>query len=145
MRFLILLITISVMGMTGHTPQQAAGGNSNSHESIFRFYRFPSHPNLTHLCQQRVYSASGHEVTFDAFASSVRPSKLVAYYRRKMGDAGFAREGAGGLWRLPAGAPRPRRVLEIRAVETDNPSSQCEKRPPANSRAIILLSRMEHR
>jgi hypothetical protein len=138
---LILFIVISVIVLAGHGPRQAAGGKPDSPESVFRFYQFPSHPHLTHLCQQRVYSASGHEITWDAFASPARPSKLVAYYRRKLGDAGFTREGAGGSWRLPADAPSPERILEVSGVKTDNPSSQCEKRPPANSRAIILLSR----
>jgi hypothetical protein len=145
MGFLILFIITSVIGLVGHDPRQAAGDDSNSHESIFRFYQFPSHPDLTHLCRERVYSSSGHEITWDAFASTARPSKLVAYYRRKLGDAGFTREGAGGRWRLPADAPRPERVLEVSGVRTDNPSRSCEKRPPANSRAIILLSRIENR
>jgi hypothetical protein len=145
MGFSILFIIISAMGLVGRDTQQAAGDNSNSHESIFQFYQFPSHPNLTHLCRERVYSSSGHEITWDAFASSARPSKLVAYYRRKLGDAGFTREGEGGSWRLPADAPRPERVLEVSSVGTNNPSRHCEKRPPANSRAIILLSRRENR
>jgi hypothetical protein len=145
MRFLIVFIIISVMGLVGHDPQRAAGDNSSPHESIFQFYQFPSHPQLTHLCRERVYSSSGHEITWDAFASSAKPSKLVAYYRRKLGDAGFTREGEGGSWSLPVDAPRPERVLEVSGVGANNPSRQCEKRPPANSRAIILLSRIEER
>ncbi|MEO1126974.1 MAG: hypothetical protein AAFX95_23295 [Cyanobacteria bacterium J06639_16] len=146
MRFLILLfIIISVAGLAGHAPQQATGDNSNSHESIFQFYQFPSHPNLTHLCRERVQGSSGEEITWDAFASLARPAQLVAYYRRKLGDAGFTSEGGGGRWGLPADAPRPERVLEVSAVGAANPSRHCEKRPPANSRAIILLSRMESR
>jgi hypothetical protein len=145
MRLLILFIILSVIGPAGHGPRQAAGANPDSREAVFRFYQFPSHPRLTHLCQQRVYSTSGHEITWDAFASPARPSKVVAYYRRKLGDAGFTREGAGGRWSLPADAPSPERVLEVSGVGTDNPSRQCEKKPPANSRAIILLSRIENR
>ena len=145
MRLLLLCMIASVTALAGHGPQRAAGGGSNSTQEIFRFYQFPSHPKLTHLCQQRVRGSSGEEITWDAFASPARPSQLVAYYRRKLGDAGFTREGAGGMWRLPAAAPRPERVLEVSGVGADNPASQCEKRPPANSRAIILLSRMESR
>lgn len=142
MRLLILFIILSVVGPTGHAQRRAARNKSGSSESVFQFYQFPGYPKLTHLCQQRVYTSSGHALTWDAFASPVRPSKLVAYYRRKLGDAGFTREGAGGQWSLPADAPHPERILEVSGVGTDNPSSQCEKRPPANSRAIILLSRM---
>ena len=145
MRFLMLFMITSVLALAGHGPRQAAGEDSDSHEAIFRFYQFPGHPNLTHLCRQHVRGASGEEITWDAFASPARPSQLVAYYRRKLGDAGFTREGVGGIWRLPANAERPERVLEVSGVGADNPASQCEKRPPANSRAIILLSRMESR
>ena len=141
MRFLLLATIISVIGLTGHGPQRAAGKRSKSNDSIFRSYEFPSHPNLTHLCQQRVYG-SGHEITWDAFASSAKPSQLVSYYRRKLGDAGFTRDGKGGSWSRPADAPRPQRVLDIKAIGTDNPSDDCEKKPPANSRAIIIISRM---
>lgn len=141
MRHLILATIISVVGLTGHGSQRAAGNRSKSNDSIFRSYEFPSHPNLTHLCQQRVYG-SGHEITWDAFASSAKPSQLVAYYRRRLGDAGFTREGEGGYWGRPADAPRPQRVLDIKAIGTDNPSSNCEKKPPANSSAIIIISRM---
>lgn len=141
MRFLILATIISAVGLFGHGPQQAAGGSPKSNDSIFRSYEFPSHPKLTHLCQKRVYG-SGHEITWDAFASSAGPSRLVDYYRRKLGDAGFTREGKGGFWRRPADAPSPQRVLSIKAIGTDNPSDDCEKKPPANSRAIIIISRM---
>src|SRR5918998_5508779 len=142
MGLLSLFIIISAIGLAGHAPQRAAGGNSHSPEAIFEFYQFPSHPKLTHLCQQRIYSASGHAITWDAFASSDKPSKLVAYYRRKLGGAGFTREGVGGQWSLPAEAPRPERILEVSGVRADSPARQCEKKPPSNSRSIILLSKM---
>jgi hypothetical protein len=140
MRFLILATIISVIGLIGHGSQQAAGDSSKSNDSIFQSYEFPSHPKLTHLCQRRVYGSA--HITWDAFASSARPSQLVAYYRRKLGAAGFTREGKGGFWRRPADAPRPQRVLEIQAISTDNLSRDCEKKPPANSRAVIIISMM---
>ena len=110
MRPLLIATIISVIGLIGHGSQQAGSDSSKSNDSILRSYEFPSHPDLTHLCQQRVYE-SGHEITWDAFASSARPSQLVDYYHRKLGDAGFTREGKGGFWRRPADAPRPQRVL----------------------------------
>lgn len=145
MRLLVSFMIISATVLAGHGSRRAAGENSDSDEAIFQFYQFPSHPDLTHLCREHVQSSSGEEITWDAFASPARPSQLVAYYRRKLGKAGFTREGEGGRWSLPAEAPRPKRVLEISDVAANNPSSHCEKRPPANSRAIILLSRMESR
>ena len=141
MGLLILFTLIAVIGPAGQNPPPAAGAAPDSPEEVFRFYQFPSHPNVTHLCQQRIYSAAGHAITWDAFASPVRPSRLVAYYRRKLGNAGFTKEGAGGSRKRPADAPSPERILEVSGVGTDNPSSECEKRPPANTRAIILLSR----
>jgi hypothetical protein len=141
MGFLILVGILSVIGVIGHGSPQAGGDSSNSNDSIFQSYQFPSHPNLRHLCQRRVYG-SGHEITWDAFASSARPSQLVAYYRRKLGNDGFTSEGQGGFWRRPANTPRPQRVLDIKAIGTDNPASDCEKEPPANSRSIIIISRM---
>jgi len=145
MGFLSLFIIVLTVWPAGHAAQRAKGKSPSSNESVFEFYKFPGHPNLTHLCQERVYSQSGHEITWDAFASPVGPSKLLAYYRRKLGDAGFTREGAGGRWSLPADAPQPERILEVAGVKSDNPSRNCEKRPPANSRAIIVLSRRESR
>jgi hypothetical protein len=142
MRFLILVTTISAIFLIGHYSLQSAGANSNSNDSIFQSYNFPSHPHLTHLCQQRVYG-SGHEITWDAFASPAKPSKLVDYYRQKLGDASLTRDGEGGSWGLPADAPRPQRVLAIKAIGTDNPSRACEKSPPSNSRSIIIVSRMD--
>ena len=145
MRFLLLFMITSVVALAGYGPRQAAGAGSDSREEVFRFYQFPVHPKLTHLCRGHVLGSAGEEITWDAFASPARPSQLVAYYRRKLGDAGFTREDRGGIWRLPADAARPERVLEVSGVGADNPSRECEKRPPANSRAIILLSRMETR
>lgn len=142
MRLLFLFIIISATGLVGPDSQQAAGDDSNSNESVFQFYQFPGHPSLTHLCQERVYSSSGHEITWDAFASPARPSKLVAYYQQKLGNTGFTREREGGFWRMPADAPQPKRVLEVRGIGTNNPSRNCEKRPPSNSRAIVILSRV---
>jgi hypothetical protein len=141
MRLLIIATIISIIGLIGRGSEQAAGDSSTSNDSIFQSYEFPSHPKLTHLCQRRVYG-SGHEITWDAFASSAKPSQLVDYYHRKLGDAGFTGEGKGGFWRRPADAPRPQRVLDIKAIGTDNPSGDCEKKPPANSRAVIIISRM---
>jgi hypothetical protein len=128
-------------GLAGNCPAQSAGDKPQANDSIFKSYGFPSHADLTHLCQKRVYG-SGHEITWDAFASSAEPAELVDYYLQKLGKSGFTREGEGGIWRLPADAPRPQRVLHITAVGADNPARECEERLPSDSRAIILLSRM---
>ena len=142
MKFLTLVTIILMLGFGAFCSRQSIGTSSDSSESIFKSYDFPSHPNLTHLCQKHV-SGSGRETTWDAFASAASPSELLDYYHQKMGDDGFTKEGEDGTWRLPASAPQPNRVLDIMAVGTANPSRDCEKAPPSGSRAIIMLSRMQ--
>ena len=142
MKSLILVTIILLLGFGGFCSQHPIGTSSDSTDSIFKSYEFPSHPNLTHLCQKRV-SGSGREITWDAFASAAAPPELLDYYHQKMGDDGFTKEGEGGTWRLPASAPRPSRVLDIMAVGTASPSRDCEKAPPSGSRAIIMISRMK--
>lgn len=139
MGLLILFIIISAIGLAGPDPRRAAGDDPNPPGSASRFYQPPGRPNLTHSCRGRVYSPSGHGTTCDAFAPPAKPSKVVAYCRRELGDGGFAREGEGGRRSLPAEAPRPGRVLEVSGVGTDDPSRQCEKRPAAEPRASIPL------
>lgn len=144
MRFLTLaaIVAIILLACAGH--QQPADGKSDASDAIFRFHEFPAYPRLTHLCRERVYG-SGLEIHWDAFASPASPSELVDYYRKKLGDAGFTREGEGGTWRRPADAPSPKALMNIMAVGTDNLSRNCGKKPPAGSRAIIILSTMYKR
>ena len=140
MRASILMTIVLAIGLIGSYSEPSASSDSDANDAIFKDYNFPGHPHLTHLCQQRV-SGAGREITWDAFASPAAPREVVDYYRRKLGDAGFTREGEGGAWRLPAGAPHPHRVLDVLASGTDNPSRACENQPPSNTRTIILLSR----
>ena len=140
MKISILVILFLIIGLTENCSERAVGEKSDQNEVIFKSYDFPSHPNLTHLCNQRVYGA-GREITWDAFASSSAPSELVSYYRKKLGDAGFEKKGEGGAWRVPPD-DSPKRVLDIMATETDSPARQCEKSPPRDARTIIMLSRM---
>ncbi len=144
MKFLTLVLSISFIVLIGNCSQQMASGNSNVNDSIFQSYGFPAHPNLTHLCTEYVYGLDNH-ITWDAFVSPAKPSELVDYYRRKLGDAGFTREGEGGSWRRPADATQPQAVMNIMAIGTDNPSRNCKKKPPSDSRAIIIISRMNKR
>jgi hypothetical protein len=116
--------------------------NSDPNEQIFKDYGFPSHSGLTRLCGERVYSStSGHEIVWDAFASEDKPSDLIDYYRRKLGDAGFTKEGESGIWRLPAKAAHPKRVLEILPAGADAPYKSCEKLPPAKTKSIVMISK----
>ena len=117
---------------------------SKNHESIAEFYAFPLYPGLTHLCRKRVYvsgTVPGH-LTWDAFASEPSPSTIMEHYLLNLGDGGFNRENEEGTWRLPAGAERPSRVLDIYPVGQPGPHEECEKKPPPGSRSIVLFSRM---
>ncbi|HYJ45867.1 MAG TPA: hypothetical protein VEV81_04570, partial [Pyrinomonadaceae bacterium] len=115
--------------------------SSDPNEPIFKEYGFPGHTGLTHLCGERVYGFKV-EITWEAFASPARASEIIAYYRRKLGDAGFTAAGGKGIWRLPATAPRPQRVLEVMPVGADSPSKSCGKSPPAKTQSIIVISKM---
>jgi hypothetical protein len=141
MKFSILVTLFLIIGLADNCSQRAADENSARNDMIFKSYDFPTHPNLTYLCNQRVYGA-GREITWDAFASSSAPSELVSYYRQKLGAAGFERTGEGGVWRVPPDNGPPKRVLDIMAAETDSPARRCEKAPPPDARTIIMLSRM---
>jgi len=138
---LFLTALLFVVGFVGNYSTQSAEDKPDANDSIFKSYGFPSHPGLTHLCQKRVYG-SGSEITWDAFASTAEPAEIVDYYLRKLRKTGFTSEGKGGTWRLPADDPQPKRVLNIMAAGTDNPSRECEEHPPSGSRTIILLSKM---
>jgi hypothetical protein len=118
-----------------------SASRSDLNEKIFKDYGFPSHSGLVRLCGERVYSESG-EITWDAFASEDKPSDLIDDYHQKLGDAGLTRDGERGTWRLPAKAARPQRVLEILPVGTNAPYKSCENRPPANTKSIVMVSKL---
>jgi hypothetical protein len=139
--YLTALLSLLLTFPAGGHSTPAAGVGADETERVFKEYGFPAHKGLSHLCRQRVYG-SGREITWDAFASTLAPAQLVKYYRGKLGDAGFERDGEGGLWRMPEDAPHPSRVLSIMPVSTDGPFRQCEKSPPAGSKSIIMVSRM---
>lgn len=114
----------------------------DSIESIFLTYNFPPYPNLTHLCQQRVYMAGQgtKHITWDAFASEAIPSVIIEYYNKLLGNAGFAPEIDGGTWRFPE--DKPERVLSIMPLHAEGPHWSCDRTPPATTRSIIIISTM---
>lgn len=119
----------------------AGARSTDSNDGVFASYNFPAPDDVTHLCGQNVLG-SGREIKWDAFASADEPAALVEYYRRKLGDAGFTKEGEGGAWRLPTDAARPQRILHVMPTGAESPARSCEKKLPANSRSVILVSRM---
>jgi len=134
----ILLLALAVLAAS-QAPVRAA----TSIESMFKRYGFPAVSGLTHLCQQNVYPAGnpGWHITWDAFASGSTPSALVDEYRKKLGDAGLAREREGGIWRLPANAAQIERALEIVPTGAEGPHRSCARKPPVGSRSIIVVSK----
>jgi hypothetical protein len=115
----------------------------DSIKTIFHTYNFPTYPNLTHLCQQRVYmeGKGTKHITWDAFASEDAPSVIIEYYKKHLGNAGFSAEADGGTWRFPE--DKPERVLSIMFVEADGPHRSCKRNPPTNTRSIIIISKMD--
>ena len=136
---------ISVMMLVGilfppSTYTVADAQHMDAIEAIFHKYDFPALPNLTHLCQQRVYMAGKGtmHLTWDAFASEAAPSLLVEYYQKCLGKDGFSPETDGGTWRFPE--EKPERVLSIVPVQADGPHWSCDRKPPENTRSIIIIS-----
>jgi hypothetical protein len=109
--------------------------------AIFDGYGFPPHARAEHLCGKRVYDRTGGHVTWDAFASPDPPQSLITQFKARLGEPGFAARGAGGIWRLPAGAPAPRRTLEVLAPGESGPFQSCERKPSAAARSVLVLSR----
>lgn len=108
---------------------------------IFDGYGLPPHDGLDHLCGRRVYDRTGGHLTWDAFACPLPPEKLVLDFKQRLGNPGFEAHGAGGIWRMPAGAPTPRRTLEIVPAGTTGVFDQCEKKPSTTSKSVLVLSR----
>jgi len=122
-------------------PTRSPDAGAPSLVEIFDSYGFPPRPNLEHLCGQRVYDRTGGHVTWDAFASPDAPESMVAHYKTRLGEAGFAARGPGGTWRLPAGQPTPRRTLDVLSPTESGPFQSCERKPSPKARSVLVLSR----
>ena len=140
----ILAVVLTCLGYMDNAPQRVNAPQPDSNDIIFETYKFPSYPNLTHLCQQRVYPfRQDYHLAWDAFASESEPSAIMDYYLQKLGEAGFSREEEGGTWRFPINTSTPNRLLIVQPAEADGPHLSCDKKPPPNSRSIIILSRKD--
>lgn len=144
---LALILTTTLLfglGYAGNLPKDVDDPKPSFNDSIFKTYHFPSYPNLTHLGQQRVYPfRQNYHMTWDAFASESLPSVLVDYYLQKLGETGFTKEKDGGTFQFPTDSPNPERLLIISPIEAGGPHTSLEKKPPPNSRSIIILSRKD--
>jgi hypothetical protein len=142
---LILAATLFIgLGYMDNPSQNINASQSDSNDAIFAAYQFPVYPNLIHLCQQRVYPfRQDFHLTWDAFASESEPSAIVDDYLEKLGRAGFSKEKEGGTWRFPINNSAPSRLLIIQPAEADGPHLSCDKKPPPNSRSVIILSRKD--
>jgi hypothetical protein len=107
--------------------------------AIFADYGFPGAPGLTHLCGQRVYRGSGTHLSWDAFAATAPPAELLEHYQAKLGKRGFDADGVGGTWRVPE--REPQRTLQVLAPTSPSPHTSCGKRPGADAKSVLLLSR----
>jgi hypothetical protein len=122
-------------------PSRTTDAGSVSPVAIFDSYGFPPQAKVEHLCAQRVYDRTGGHVTWDAFASPDPPEKLVTHYKARLGEAGFSAHGSGGIWRLPAGQPTPRRTLDVLSTSDSGPYQRCERKPGPAARSVLVLTR----
>jgi hypothetical protein len=107
---------------------------------MFDDYGFPVLSAIEHLCGRREYPVSGVHLTWDAFASDIPPGDLVDRYKRRIGESGFSRRGAGGAWNLPADA-QTARTLEVLAVDAKGPHRACVAKPGPGAKSVIVISR----
>jgi len=126
--FILAVTVFAGLGYMDNAPEKVNAPQLDSNDTIFETYKFPSYPNLTHLCQQRVYpTRQDFHLTWDAFASESEPSAIVDYYLQNLGEAGFSEEKDGGTWRLPINTSNPNRLLIIQHAEADGPHLSCKK------------------
>ena len=110
-------------------------------QSIFDGYGLPWHATAVHLCGKRLLHAGGKQSVWDAFWSKALPQKLVADYRKRLGERGFTAEAAGGIWKLPAGSPDPHRTLRILDAASSGEHQSCDERPSPKAKSVIILTR----
>jgi hypothetical protein len=109
--------------------------------SIFDDYGLPWHPTAVHLCGKRLLHPGGGQSVWDAFWSKVSPQKLVTDYQRRLSKRGFTAEDPGGIWKLPEGAPTPRRTLHILRVSSPGEHQSCDETPDATAKSVLILTR----
>ena len=110
-------------------------------QSVFDGYGLPWHPTAVHLCGKRLLHPGGEQSVWDAFWSEASPQKLVADYRLRLGERGFTAEAPGGIWKLPEGAPTPRRKLRILQVSSPGEHKSCDETPPPRAKSVLILTR----
>jgi hypothetical protein len=104
-------------------------------------YGFPAYGNLTHLCARRVYEPGGDHVTWDAFASTDSPQRIVTAYRKLLGERGLTTEEDSTSWKLPAESSSPNRILTILPPKAQGPHHGCDVEIPTAARSVVIASR----
>jgi hypothetical protein len=120
---------------------QDCSGSNKKVGDLFDSYKFPSYDGATHLCGESVL-ANVAEIRWDAFSSPDSVEKVISFYEKKLGKEGFEREGDGGEWKLPAGSDKPERIIEILPIGAQAPYQECENKPAASSKSIIMVSQI---
>ncbi len=101
---------------------------------------FPVEPGMTELCDGRVTpSGPGAHITWQAMGSTLTPEKLIAWYRKKLGDKGFEKTQDGGVWRRQD-ATVVAGVLSIHPIQTEGPHSQCRDKVKKGTKAVAIFS-----
>ena len=103
-------------------------------------FGFPEHPSLRPICGKRFMLQGGTKRSSFAFGSNEKPTTIRAFYKKRMGARGFEpRQG----WRLPPGAPSPRRTLKIHPGSRSGYWTRCKSMSGAKWASIVEVARFE--
>jgi hypothetical protein len=101
------------------------------------------YPGSTEFCGESIVGAPqpdgrpGAHITWTAYRSDDPPSKVVAYYLKRLGAKNRRRERSEDVWRFPLDSPD--RVLSVSGPTGTFPWRKCGALPPA-VQSVIMIS-----
>lgn len=101
---------------------------------LFDDYGFPAYSAASHLCGKRDLGQS-EPITWDAFVSADAPERVVAAYKRRLGERGFTAAGAGGSWTFPE------RSLTVLSPDQTGKHKSCDAKPSPAAKSVLVLTR----
>lgn len=129
-RYLLKILAVMLILAAVNLPSPIAKGDEA--------HGFPLVRGLRHVCGGHIGNKQGR---WDAFATTASVTEIVAQYRRKLGEAGMeGDEHEGAMWRLPVGATKPKRLLEVLASTKDERWRDCDSALLAKAKCIVVAS-----
>lgn len=108
-------------------------------QEIFDHYGFPAYANLIHLCGRSERTLMGDSARWDAFTTSDPLDRVLAAYRKKLGERGFTAAAGGGSWVLPTGGTE--RSLAVLPPSSPGTHQNCATPPKADTASVVVVSR----